>query len=100
MYVQNPILWLVSNLVWLYTLIVFAYIVTQMLVQLGYAQRSHPLTVFINNTGIAIVEPVLRPIRERLPRMGNLDLSPIVLILGLQFVVMTLAWTLGKLGLG
>ena len=100
MFVQNPILWLVSNLVGLYMLVVFAYIVTQLLVQLGYAQRSHPLTVFINNTGLALVEPVLQMIRPPLPRTGNLDLSPIVLIIGLQFGVMTLGWTLGKLGLG
>ena len=100
MFVQNPILWLVSNLVWLYTLVVFAYIITQLLVQLGYAQRIHPLTIFINNAGLAIVEPVLRMIRQRLPRTGNFDLSPIVLIIGLQFGVMTLGWTLGKLGLG
>ena len=100
MFVQNPILWLVNNLVWLYIMVVFAYIITQILVQLGYAQRSHPLTVLINNIGLAIVEPVLRRIRQFLPRTGNLDLSPIVLIIGLQFSVMTLGWTLGKLGLG
>ena len=100
MFVQNPILWLVSNLVTAYIFLVFAYIVTQLLVQLGYAQRSHPLTIFINNAGQAVVEPALQPIRSRMPRTGNLDLSPLVLIFGLQFAVMTLGWTLGKLGLG
>ena len=28
-----------------------------------------------------ITEPVLRPIRERLPNLGGLDISPIILIL-------------------
>ena len=100
MFVQNPFLWLVSNLVGAYTMVVFAYILTQVLVQLGYAQRSHPLTVFIMNAGRSIVEPVLQPIRKRMPPMGNFDLSPVVLIIGLQFLVMTFGWTLGKLGLG
>ena len=33
-----------------------------------------------------ITEPVLRPIRERLPAMGGLDISPIILILIIYFI--------------
>ena len=33
-----------------------------------------------------LTEPLLRPIRTRLPIVGGLDLSPIVLILGLYFI--------------
>jgi YggT family protein len=32
----------------------------------------------------SLTEPVLRPIRNVLPSMGGLDLSPMVLLLGLQ----------------
>lgn len=42
----------------------------------------------------AITEPVLGPIRRLLPPMGmggmGLDLSPIIVIFGMQFVVMPL----------
>lgn len=34
----------------------------------------------------AVTEPVLNPIRRVLPSLGGVDLSPIVLILGLQFL--------------
>jgi YggT family protein len=34
----------------------------------------------------ALTEPLLRPIRNRLPRMGALDLSPIVLLLAIFFL--------------
>ena len=34
-----------------------------------------------------VTEPVLEPIRRTLPRMGSLDLSPLVLLLFLQIVV-------------
>ena len=34
-----------------------------------------------------VTEPVLDPIRRTLPRMGSLDLSPLVLLLFLQIVV-------------
>ena len=30
-----------------------------------------------------LTEPLLRPIRQRLPSMGGLDISPIVLLLGI-----------------
>jgi YggT family protein len=33
-----------------------------------------------------LTEPVLRPIRSVLPNLGGLDLSPIVVLLGIQFL--------------
>jgi len=35
----------------------------------------------------AITEPALRPIRRILPQLGGVDLSAIVLVLGLQFLL-------------
>ena len=33
-----------------------------------------------------VTEPVLRPIRERLPNLGGLDISPIILLLIIYFL--------------
>ncbi len=33
-----------------------------------------------------MTEPVLRPIRERLPNLGGLDISPIILLLVIYFI--------------
>jgi YggT family protein len=33
-----------------------------------------------------LTEPALKPIRRLLPAMGGMDLSPVVLILGLYFL--------------
>ncbi len=33
-----------------------------------------------------MTEPVLRPIRERLPNLGGLDISPIILLLIIYFI--------------
>ena len=33
-----------------------------------------------------ITEPVLRPIRNMLPNLGGLDISPIILLLGIFFI--------------
>lgn len=48
----------------------------------------------------ALTEPLLRPIRNRLPRMGALDISPIILLLGIflleRIIVYYLYPTLGR----
>lgn len=46
----------------------------------------------------ALTEPVLRPIRSVLPSFGGLDISPIVLLLALQFLRNLVAGQLGSLG--
>jgi YggT family protein len=35
---------------------------------------------------LALTEPVLMPIRRRLPFMGGMDLSPIVVIFAIYFI--------------
>ena len=41
-----------------------------------------------------LTEPALRPIRKVLPDLGGLDISPVILILGLIFLrdVVLLSW--------
>ena len=41
-----------------------------------------------------VTEPVLRPIRKRLPNLGGVDLSPLVLIIALQALRILLATTI------
>lgn len=40
----------------------------------------------VSNVLSAVTEPVLGPVRRAMPMMGGFDLSPIVVILGLQIV--------------
>ena len=43
---------------------------------------KHPVVQLVR----ALTEPALVPIRRMLPSMGGLDLSPMVLLIGLQFL--------------
>ena len=56
---------------------------------------SHPLSMFI----IQITEPILAPIRRGInkivPSMGALDLSPMVALILLNFVIMPIIRKLG-----
>ncbi|WP_334176908.1 YggT family protein [Pseudoxanthobacter sp.] len=40
----------------------------------------------VANTLYRLTEPVLRPIRQILPSMGGMDLSPVVLLIGIYFI--------------
>lgn len=46
----------------------------------------NPVTAFIS----MLVEPLLRPVRNRLPSMGGLDLSPLIVIILLQALTLLL----------
>lgn len=56
----------------------------------------NPIVRFLNR----ITEPVLRQVRYRLPNMGGLDLSPMVVILVLYFLDWFLVSSLRDLALG
>lgn len=47
------------------------------------SQGNHPLELVMGQ----LTEPMLRPVRKVLPAMGGLDLSVLVFLLGLQFII-------------
>ena len=62
----------------LYSLIVFVAVILSWF-QLPY---DNPVVQIVNR----LTEPLLQPIRRVLPTMGRMDLSPIVLLVGLQML--------------
>jgi YggT family protein len=82
----NPILWLVHTVINIYFWIILAMVIMSWLVAFGIVNRSNP---FVRQIGYALerlTEPLLRPIRRILPDLGGIDISPIVLLIGLQFL--------------
>ncbi len=73
----------------LFTLYTLALIARAVLPLLGMSY-AHPVMRFLWN----ITEPLLAPIRRRLPPTGPIDFSPMVLILILWLVEQILLWVL------
>lgn len=72
---------MLSNLIYLYTLIIFGRILLSWFpISRGGAMEA------IYNVLYQVTEPVLGPVRRALPAMGGFDLSPIVVIIGLQLL--------------
>ena len=69
---------LLSQLIDLYTLVVFGAVIVSW-VQLP---PTHIVAIVLHR----LTEPVLGPIRRVLPPMGGFDFSPFVLLVALQFI--------------
>jgi YggT family protein len=86
----NPFIDLIGNLISLINLVLIVWIVLSLLLQFDIMNRHNPVVQRIFSTLSMLVEPMLRPIRrvltKFLPQLGGLDLSPVVLILLLNFV--------------
>ncbi len=68
----------ISGLIGLYELIIFVRIVLTWIPH----DSEHPASQFL----FKVTEPVLEPVRKVIPAMGGLDLSPIVVFIGLEFL--------------
>jgi YggT family protein len=75
-----------------YTLVIFAYIITSWL-RLPYSPWLNRIQRFLYD----VSEPYLRLFRRVLPSMGPLDLSPIVAVIVLIAIDRLLIWALEKL---
>lgn len=82
--VRGTIADFVLALVWVYTLVIFAYILTNLAftagVRIPYSRTSNAILGFLRD----VCEPYLRLFRRILPSFGGLDFSPIVGIILLQ----------------
>ncbi|WP_373502312.1 YggT family protein [Aestuariivirga sp.] len=96
---SNPFLWLILTLIDVYFWIILATVILSWLVAFNVVNRTNPYVRQIGQALQRLTEPLLGPIRKRLPDLGGIDISPIVLLIGLQFFGMLVAWVFRKLGL-
>ncbi len=76
----------ISYLIYLYTWIVLADVILSFLMQLNIVNPYQPTVRSIAQALHAVTEPLLRPIRNMLPKTGGIDFSPFVLLLACYFV--------------
>jgi len=83
---MGSILTLLLTIIELYTWIVIASAVFSWLFAFNVVNPRNQFVGAIGNALYRLTEPALRPIRNVLPGMGALDLSPLVLLLFLFFL--------------
>jgi YggT family protein len=82
--------WLLQQLLTLYIWAVILAAIFSMLAAFGVLDTRNRLVWTIGDFLFRVTEPALRPIRNILPSFGNIDLSPLILLLLLQAARMLL----------
>mgnify|MGYP000441958732 CR=1 FL=1 len=72
---------LLKLVVMVITFYTFAILIQAVMSWFGAAMHSPAASLLF-----ALTEPVLRPVRQRIPPIGGMDLSPLVVIIGLQVI--------------
>jgi YggT family protein len=84
-----PLLWLFNKLIEIYSFLLLAYVILTVLMNFGIVNSRQPLVSAIGEFLYKITEPLLGPIRRRMPDLGPIDISPVILLLGLQFLMVS-----------
>ena len=82
---MNALLWLINTVIQLYIYVLVASAVLSWLVAFNVVNVRNPIVSQIGEFLYRVTEPALRPIRNLLPNLGGVDISPIILILLLLF---------------
>jgi YggT family protein len=89
---MNPFLWLIDTVITIYIWILIAAAVLSWLIAFNVVNTRNQIVASIGDFLYRITEPALRPIRSVLPNLGGIDISPVILILGLLFLRNLLFW--------
>jgi YggT family protein len=96
--ILGPLLRLIVTVVDIYMWVVIVGVVLSWLVHFRVVNTANRFVFMVGDFIYRITEPALRPIRNILPNLGGIDLSPVVLILALFFVKDMLIRLFMKLG--
>src|SRR5947207_518373 len=94
--IDNPFIWLIHYLIWTYIYVLIAAAVMSWLVAFNVVNAYNPTVRAIWNVLYRLTEPVLRPIRSRLPSLGGIDVSPVIVIIALMFLDQVVFWLYEK----
>jgi YggT family protein len=89
---ENPFLWLVDTIITLYIYILVAMAILSWLIAFNVVNTRNSIVASVADFLYRVTEPALRPIRSMLPNLGGIDISPVVLIIGLLFLERIIFW--------
>ena len=94
--ILSGFLFLLSKIIGYYIWIIIAGVVLSWLTAFNVVNRSNRFVHVVGDFIFRITEPALRPIRNILPNLGGIDISPVLLILILLTVQGIVRGFIGK----
>ena len=94
---MDAVIWLIAQIIQLLTWGLVIYIIIDLLVKFGVINAYNKVVQVVMGFLSRLFEPLLTPIRNIMPNLGGIDISPIILMLGLQFefrLLVELTWGL------
>ncbi len=85
---------LVDAIIQLFMVVLIVYVVISWLFAFDIVSRRNQFIYSVYEFTRRISDPVLRPLRRLIPPIAGVDLSVLVLILGIQLLVLPLWWWL------
>lgn len=83
---MQSLIWLIYTIIDLYIYVIIAMVIMSWLFAFNVINFNNQFVRQVHYIISQLTEPVLRPIRRALPDLGGIDLSPVVLLLGLFFI--------------
>jgi YggT family protein len=83
---MGPLLAFIAMVITLYIWVIIISAIMSWLNAFDVVNRRNRAVYMIADSLHRLTEPALRPIRRALPDLGGLDISPVILILGLIFL--------------
>jgi YggT family protein len=87
----------ISYLLTLYIYVLIAMAVMSWLIAFNVVNPRSPIVHAIGDFLYRITDPLLRPIRNLLPNLGGIDVSPVILILLIIFIQSVIIPNIAKL---
>jgi len=91
-----PLIEFIVYVIQLYIWVIIVGAILSWLIAFNVVNTSNRVVFTIADMLYRVTEPALRPIRSILPDLGGIDISPVILILFLMFIVnvVLLGWIL------
>lgn len=86
----HTLIQIVSLLVNVFVMLVIVQFVIGLLFAFNVVNNSNQFLMQIYESVNRLMDPILRPVRNIMPQTGALDLSPLVVIVGAQIVLIVL----------
>jgi YggT family protein len=83
---MGPLFWLIDTLFSIAFWVILGTVILSWLMAFNIVNGSNPNVRQVNFALHRVTEPVLGPIRRLLPDLGGIDISPIIALLGLEFL--------------